>query len=426
MNQKLTKEFGWYRLDTSANVYPASQSKKQPHLFRLSCTLKEAVDPEILQSALQVTIGRYPMFNVRLKRGVFWFYFETNTRIPKATEEAGHPCQGIDPMKTGEFLFRVVWFRNRIAMEIFHVITDANGGIEFLKTLVYYYLLLSGKPVLPEDKVLTLADGVDSEECENSFETYYDPTKIESRAEERAFHLSGKFLPLDTMRVIQGIIPADKMLDHVHGLGATITQYLTAVMLLAYYRAVPQMQSSSQMVKISVPINLRRLFPSRSLRNFAFYTNVGASFRDLGNEFGWILQLVQDHLKREVTTEKILPKISPNVKTEKDPLLRLTPLDIKQVVLKMAHRIMGDDFFSCSLSNLGMIRIPASMDPYIQRFDFILSVSDRVCINCAICSYDNNLVVSISSGIHERDLEREFFRILTEHGIPVNIQSTDN
>jgi NRPS condensation-like uncharacterized protein len=426
LNSHPGKEFGWYKLDTSANVYPASQSKKQPHLFRLSCTLKEPINPEILQAALQVTIVRYPMFNVRLKRGVFWFYFETNTKVPIATEEVGHPCQGIDPMKTGEFLFRVVWYRNRIAMEIFHVISDANGGIEFMKTLVYYYLLLAGKAVQPEDKILTLAEGPFKEECENSFETYYDPDKVGDRAEESAFHLSGTYLPFDTMRVIQGVIPADHLLAHTRSLGGTITEFLTTTMLIAYYEALPKMQNSTARVKVSVPINLRRLFPSRTLRNFVFYTNVGAPFRELAGDFTKTLALVKDHMRTEVTAEKVLPKMNPNYKSEKDPLLRMAPLDIKQVVLKMAHRIMGDDFFSCSLSNLGVIKLPASMEPFVERFDFILSVSDRVCINCAVCSYQNNLVVSISSGIQERDIERSFFRIMTRQGIPVVIQSTDN
>jgi hypothetical protein len=121
----------WYELDTAAKLYPAILSPKQANVFRLCCTLTEPVDPEILQTALYITIQRYPSFNVRLKRGLFWFYFESNTNLPVVSEETTYPCQMIDPAQNGDYMFRVSWFGHRINLEIFHVIADGTGGIDF-------------------------------------------------------------------------------------------------------------------------------------------------------------------------------------------------------------------------------------------------------------------------------------------------------
>ncbi len=422
----MTQEEVWYKLDTAAKVYPAILSQKQPNVFRLSCTLKEPVDPVILQTALDVAITRFPVFNVRLKRGAFWFYFEENQNRPLIVPETGSPCQWIDPTKDSGFLFRVSWFRNRITLEIYHVMTDATGGMEFLKSLVYYYLFLSGKPVSPDGKILTLATKPDEEELENSFERWYDPAVMTGRGEERAFHASGTLLPIGKLRVIQGIIPACELLKRSRLLGVTLTEYLTAALVKAYFRAFPNIDDQNQIVKISVPINLRKIFPSHTLRNFSFYTNVGDRFINKDEPFETLVQKIRAHMKREVTQERILPRMNPNVNAEKNLLLRVAPLDMKQKVIKVVHKLVGEDLFTCSMSNFGVVILPESMEPYVSHFDFILSSSDRIGTNCAICSYKNELVISFSSVMQQREIEKAFFRFLAADNVPVRLVTTEN
>lgn len=40
-------------------------------------------------------------------------------------------------------MFRVTYYKNRINLEVFHVLTDGMGGINFLRELTYQYLRLA-------------------------------------------------------------------------------------------------------------------------------------------------------------------------------------------------------------------------------------------------------------------------------------------
>ncbi len=416
----------WYKLDTAAKLYPAILSPKQASVFRLSCILKEPVDPEILQAALTVTIRRYPTFNVRLKRGIFWFYFETNEKLPMIRTESVHPCQLIDPKENNDFLFQVSWFESRINLEIFHGITDGSGGLEFLKTLIYYYLLLQGKTVQTSGMIRTLEQTADPEETENSFHRYYDPHLQSSRGEEKAYHLSGKTLLEHQLRLIHGLIPAEELVNKARSYQATVTEYLTAVLLSAFFVVDNGQSDPDKIVKISVPINLRNLFPSQTLRNFSFFVNVGERFRNRQTGFDILLSTVKTQMKSQIRKDLIAARMNPNVSMEKNTALQVVPLDIKQALIKQVHRIVGDDLFTCSLSNLGVIKMPESMAPFISRFDFSLSISERVPLNCSICSSNGIVSCTFSSSLREASVEQAFFRILAADRLPITIESNQN
>lgn len=421
----MKKEDTWFELDTAAKLYPAIMSPKQASVFRLSCTLTDPVDPEMLQTALYVTIQRYPSFNVRLKRGVFWNYFEPNTNHPTVSEETAYPCQMLDASKNNDFLFQVTWFGKRINLEIFHVIADATGGIEFLKTLVFYYLSLQGKVVATQGLIRTLETKIDPEETENSFVRYYDPKIVTSRAEEKAFHYSGSSLPFQHSRLIHGLISTEDLLDKVHAYHATVTEYLTAVLIKAYLNASESLIKSEDIVKISVPINLRAIFPSRTVRNFSFYMNIGEKYQQKDDRFESLLRKVSEQMKEQLQREKILARMNPNVSFEKNAAIRAVPLDVKLAVIRQVHQMIGEDLFTCSLSNIGVIGIPDSMRPFIARFDFGLSTSDKIPVNCSVCSYKGIVSITFSSSIKETTLEKEFFRFLAKDGLQVTIETSE-
>lgn len=84
VNKHLSQErkLRWLRLDNAAKIYPAARRRNWNNFFRLSATLDEAVDREVLQSALDVTVRRFPSIAVRLRRGAFWYYLEQLQKAP--------------------------------------------------------------------------------------------------------------------------------------------------------------------------------------------------------------------------------------------------------------------------------------------------------------------------------------------------------
>lgn len=76
--QKVHKD--WYKLDLSAIVYPTLQRRDFSSVYRLSVLLKEDIDPEILQRAVNLTMPRFPTYKAAIRKGVFWRYLEPNDR----------------------------------------------------------------------------------------------------------------------------------------------------------------------------------------------------------------------------------------------------------------------------------------------------------------------------------------------------------
>ena len=64
----------WSRLDNAAKIFPSTSSKRDPKVFRFACELCEPVDPEVLRSALDRTLEKFPPFRSVLRRGLFWYF----------------------------------------------------------------------------------------------------------------------------------------------------------------------------------------------------------------------------------------------------------------------------------------------------------------------------------------------------------------
>ena len=133
----------WDKLDNTANLFPSIAGESMTNVYRISVTLTENVNQEKLQEALDIVLPKFDGFNVRLRTGVFWHYFEENGKpAPKVVEEANFPCRFIQPNRNHSYLFRVTYYKTRINLEVFHVLTDGMGGMNFLRELTYQYLRL--------------------------------------------------------------------------------------------------------------------------------------------------------------------------------------------------------------------------------------------------------------------------------------------
>ena len=132
----------WYRLDNAAKLYPSIKTSRWSSVYRLSISLAEPVDKNLLEQAAAIAVKRTPAFNLRIKRGLFWFYFEQNGNEPIIYEDVLYPCANIQPRLNNGFLFKLRYYQNRIALEVFHSLADGSGGMSFLKTVTAQYLEL--------------------------------------------------------------------------------------------------------------------------------------------------------------------------------------------------------------------------------------------------------------------------------------------
>ena len=136
----MQKTTAWRRLDNSAKIFPIASTKKYSSVFRLSAVLKEKINPKILKTAVKMALENIPSFKVKLKKGLFWYYFEENNKEIRIEKEKNYPCKYIDPKTNNDYLFKVTYYENKINVDIFHSLTDGNSGVIFLKEIVYTYI----------------------------------------------------------------------------------------------------------------------------------------------------------------------------------------------------------------------------------------------------------------------------------------------
>ena len=420
------RKLRWMSLDNAAKIYPAARTAHWTNVFRLSATLKEDVSREVLQSALDVTVRRFPSIAVRLRRGAFWYYLEEIAHAPCVKDEKAYPLARMpfDDIRT--CAFRVIIYKKRIAIEFFHALTDGNGGLVFLKSLIAEYLTQKyGVRIPNEDGVLDRLETPTDAELRDEFPAHAGKFAA-SRKEADSYRILGELEEDGFFHNTTFILDAKKLLDIAHSYGVTVTAVLTAAIIKAGINLQNQDVRSlkhHKPVKVLVPCDLRRVYNTSTMRNFALYSTPGIDPRLGEYSFREICDIVYKHMTLDITPKNMAARIKTNVKDEENTLLKLTPLFLKNIVMKSVFLMCGEKKSMLTLSNLGVIKIPDKMREYVKRFDFVLSVQSKAPYNVGALTYDDVTYINIIRNIKEPRLEMSLYRVLREEGISVKVES---
>ena len=416
----------WMRLDNAAKIYPAAKRRNWNNFFRLSATLTETVDVAVLRSALDVTVRRFPSIAVRLRRGVFWYYLEEIPQPPPIQEEKSCPLAHAPFQEVRRCAFRVLVYRDRIAVEFFHALTDGTGGLIFLKTLVAEYLTQKYGVAIPaEYGVLGRLEEPDPEELEDSFLRYAGDVKA-SRKESTAYHLSGTPERDGYKNLITMMLSAEEVRACAKSRGLSVTELLCAAMMQAILDLqVEKVRDPRRRkpVKVLVPVNLRGLFPSRTLRNFASYITPELDPRMGECSFKELCDEVHHRMGLENNRRTMRAKFAANVASERSPVLRVMPLFIKNIAMKAVFDAVGERKSCLCLSNLGNVQLPEAMAVYVRRMDFIIGVQAAAPHDCGVVTWNGTMYINCIRSIREPELEMHFYRVLRRLGLHVKVES---
>ena len=416
----------WMKLDNAAKIYPAAKRRNWNNFFRISATLTEPIDTAVLRSALDVTARRFPSIAVRLRRGVFWYYLEQVPHLPDIQQEKSCPLAHAPFHEVRQCAFRVLVYHDRFAVEFFHALTDGTGALIFVKTLLAEYLSQKHGLTIPAaEGVLGRLEEPDEEELEDSFLRYAGDVKA-SRKEATAWHLTGTPEKDGFKNLVTMMIPAPALKDCAKAHGVTVTELLCAAMMQAICRLqaekVPQRRLRKP-VKVLLPVNLRNLFPSRTLRNFASYITPEVDPRMGDYTFDEICAAVHHRMGLENNPHTMRAKFAANVASERSPLLRVMPLFIKNLAMKAVFDTVGECKSCLCLSNLGVVRLPEVMTPYVARMDFIIGVQANAPHDCGVLTWNDTVYINCIRSIREPELELRFYQVLHRLGLPVKVES---
>lgn len=420
----------FWRLDNSAVFTAAISSEAGPFVFRLSCELKDTVDADALGKALKKAARRFPYFFVTLRGGLFWHYFEPCFREPVPEHEHFMPCA----RRRGDRhkpLCRVYAYGRTISCEYHHSITDGTGGMIFLQALVIEYL--AEKSVLPLDDRSAIVDFVDllkdpdPEEWEDSYRKYFKSESPYPDPAGKAWLIPGYRMKCG-YRVTCATLSVQAVLATARAKKTTLTEFVTAVYMLALqkvYRAERNGKGPRRgyPVTVQVPVNLRAMYPSKTMRNFFLFAAPSIDPR-LGE---WTLEEILDRvhhqMKLGVTQKEFYRYLKRNVGGEFNPLGRGVPLPIKNLALRMFNRKLNIDLYTGSISNLGAVRMDDRAAPFIERFVFIPPSNLPTGVNVGIVSWDDRLFITVGSTVGSNTVEREFFSTLAGLGLEVAVET---
>lgn len=415
------RKIRWDKLDNTANIFPAIAGENMTNVYRISVTLTEKIDPGKLQDALDIVLPKFDGFNVRLRKGVFWLYFEENGKpAPRVMEETNFPCRFIQANHNRSYLFRVTYYNCRINLEVFHVLTDGMGGINFLRELAYQYLRL----VHPELKGET-GDSLSQDTSlnrEDSFVKNYKKSKPSGFNKEKAYLIKKEKLANGEFGLIHGLMPVSQLKEVSHKYGVSINEYLVGLFAWSTYVECLHKMPSKNPIRIAVPVNLRPYFDSVTTKNF--FVMVSAEFRIEKEEYTFeeVLELIKNSLHAQINKEHLEDLFSYSVSNQMNVGLRIVPLPLKLFAMRLVYtrNALAN---TTTVTNIGNIQVEEAYRPYIKMFHAFIAMSKGQNLKGTICSYGDTLVFTFSSIFSDNSLQRTFFKKIAQDGVDIQIET---
>ncbi|WP_164217302.1 alcohol acetyltransferase [Virgibacillus sp. YIM 98842] len=415
----------WYKIDNAGKVFHAVTKASNSSVYRVSMIMKAPVNAVLLQKALDTVIKRFPTLAVKVRKGLFWDFMVDNEEKLSIQKETTYPCHPINPRENNGYLFRVLYFKQRISVEIFHSLTDGTGAVEFLKTLIYQYLTLQGEKLVIDGDVLFPDEVPNKYEIEDSFEKYFHESNHYHLHDKvpRSFQIKGTPFDPAGVNVIHGVISASAVNRFAKRLGASITEFITAVLIHAIYSETMKYGLYKENITIALPANLRRQFPSVTLRNFFAVVNVGMHVTDKMT-LEDIIKTVSNQLRSKTERETLQAEINRHVHLQNSLTTRMVPLFLKYQAMRYGFQHFGEMAKTITLSNLGNIKLPDCMNRYIKRMEVVLYPTKNSPINCGVCSLNDQMTITFARSIVETEIIKSFFSQLTRlTGLDVEVYS---
>lgn len=396
----------WRKLDNTAKIFSLGGNR---NVFRYSAVLNKNIDEKKLKQAVDRTLNMYPAFKVKFKTGIFWNYLEYNSLSPIITKESEIPCKKINFKKNNNYLFKVTYFKNKINIDILHVLTDGAGGIIFLKAIIYNYL---------SKKEIEIKENIKNVIHDDEYLKNYNRKNNIKLVKNFPYILKGK-VNKNINNTYHYTISLNDIKNISKSHNVSITEYLTAIYIYAIYLSVYDKNSKKDII-ITVPIDLRKYYKVDTLLNFFVCMNINPHIvKNKKVTFDEILKGVNLEFKSKINDNEINGYLTKNVKLGKNIPIRLVPLFIKKIFIKLSNITSS----TSTLSNVGIIDMDEKLKKNIKNIYALVMPGSTQKIKCTVCSYNNNLNITINSNIDDNLFQKKFLKLLKNNFKNIKIES---
>ena len=206
--------------------------------------------------------------------------------------------------------------------------------------------------------------------------------------------------------------------------GATINEYLTAVLLLTLLeKQRAERPIHEKPVALAIPVNLRSWFPSETLRNFMLTVRpcVDPTLGDYTLDD--LIRYVRHFMGLALSRQSMRATITGNVRFTRNRLLQVVPLFLKLPIMDFSYWLVAARPYTATFTNPGAFRMPPAMEPHIRRMEVILGQATRPSPHCAAISCGDTLEITFAGTGTSSETERLIFTHLVREGVPVKVIS---
>lgn len=416
-------DFSVFQMDASAIAYPYFATRTINHSFTMEVSLDRDVEPERLRAVVGRMCERFPTLFVRMHTDAFGYKLEHVHDVTPFIMERPAVLNLPYDFKNNENLIRITYRANRLAVECFHSVTDGSGAITLLKSIVAEYYRALGEEIPSTCGVLSPDDTPTEAETADSFRTCaVKGGKTASRPAKRAYQYRPDG-PFETWHQTELTMPLADVKPLANAAGATLTEYVVALYLYAFYKT-DGAQKTKKPVVMSVPINLRPVFGSQTLRNFSLYLLASVpKGEDVTPER--ILENVKEEFRQGTDKQLLQRMINTNVSQQETAAFRMLPRPVKRAALRIGSAIYGECTFTSAFSNLGVFKVPDELAMHIRTFHAILGQVPKNHIHTTAYCYNGTLGLMFSSRLASREIEHSMQQLLQERGVHTQLRDNE-
>ena len=458
----------WYELDAFAKTYSSIISEGRTTCFRLSALFSENIDLEILKNVVISLEKKYPFYNSELKKGIFWNYLQQKKTHFMIEEEKTYPCTDIQKDNP----LRIIYFNNKLSIEIAHFLTDGKGATLFFQDLIEEYLekryflenfekdkknnliyKTEKKKEIEIEKINKIINfGKKINKNEKDFENkkseknFFEKTKellgndsglknsqkneyvdlyekymrkvSKETTIKSAFHLPMKILEKGQYHITTGEIDVESLKEESKKYGTTIGKYLLSV----YFKILLDRYSQAKNpIVIGVPVDLRKIFEETTYRNF--FINITPSIdASLGAySLSEIITYLDNYFALKITKKEFYKSIYKAMNPIQNIIIKSVPYLIKRMFFPFIFDYYGERGYTTGFSNLGIFKVNKKYEKYLKGFRFLPPPSKRCKIKMGVVSDFNKVYVNFGNLTANYDIERDFFVYLRKRGIKSKI-----
>lgn len=404
-------------LDDQAKIFSLSFNKQDTSIFRISITLKEKINPQVLKEAVNETMKYFKDFKVKLRYGLFMYKLVENNRDIIIHKNEEYDFTSFHNKDNNYYLFKIIYEDNTISIDYLHLLTDGLRANKFLTEIAYKYIEIKNKLDESKDKVVYKAY--------NAYTSNYPKKTPKPYKVPFAFRIKGTKLNTEEISVNKIKINLPELKEYSKKENVSITNILISLLTYAIYNSYYKKSKSKRSINICVPIDLNNIFKEDTISNFVSHMMLTIK-PNKNKEYTLteINELVKEEFNKKVSKESILATMKSDGKSINNPFVNIIPLPLKKLVVVIGSHIFKRTF-TITLTNLGKISYDSKYEKYIKDTSVILPPDWCEPIRCAISSYNETLTFTFASNIEEQYLQKSFIKELNNLKIKYTIENND-